>query len=174
MKIINIGGAINAGKSTVSQILTDKLENALFIEVDDLLSEREDALLADFDSRINARLNRLYGLLENYVENGEYGTVVFAYPMSRAVFERTSEIAKGKADFVVVTLNPPLEKCLTNRGARELDDWETNRIKEMYRQGFNTFYGSDLIINNDGETPEETADRIIAFLGGMAQRGGKV
>ncbi|GHS99835.1 hypothetical protein FACS189421_11010 [Bacteroidia bacterium] len=41
MKIINIGGAINAGKSTVSKLLVQHLPGAVFIEVDDLLTMDE-------------------------------------------------------------------------------------------------------------------------------------
>ena len=52
MKIVNIGGAINSGKSTVAGILTEKLKNAVFIEVDDLLSDEEAALFPDFPARI--------------------------------------------------------------------------------------------------------------------------
>ena len=40
MQIININGPINAGKSTISKLLTQKLSNAIFIEVDDLLSDQ--------------------------------------------------------------------------------------------------------------------------------------
>ena len=54
MKIVNIGGAINSGKSTVAGILTEKLKNAVFIEVDDLLSDEEAALFPDFWARIEA------------------------------------------------------------------------------------------------------------------------
>ena len=58
MKIINIGGAINAGKSTVSKIVARNLEKTVFIEVDDLLSDDEDAKLADFGQRIKELRNK--------------------------------------------------------------------------------------------------------------------
>ena len=45
MKIININGPINAGKTTVSTALAAKIPNTLFIEVDDLLSDSEQASL---------------------------------------------------------------------------------------------------------------------------------
>lgn len=41
MKIINVNGPINAGKTTISKFLADKLPQTLFIEVDDLLSDAE-------------------------------------------------------------------------------------------------------------------------------------
>ena len=42
MLILNINGPINSGKTTVSKILSEQLENTLFIEVDDLLGDDEE------------------------------------------------------------------------------------------------------------------------------------
>ncbi|NCB50065.1 MAG: hypothetical protein EOM53_05265 [Alphaproteobacteria bacterium] len=39
MLIVNINGPINSGKTTVSKILEKKMQNAVFIEGDDLLYE---------------------------------------------------------------------------------------------------------------------------------------
>ena len=47
MKIININGPINAGKSTISKLLAENLVNSKFIEVDDKLLEVENKLKAD-------------------------------------------------------------------------------------------------------------------------------
>lgn len=164
MKIINIGGAINAGKSTVSKIVARNLEKTVFIEVDDLLSDDEDAKLADFGQRINARLDRLYLLLEQYTDSKVYEHILFAYPMTEKSLDRIKKIASGKSEVLVITLNPPLEKCLSNRGERQLNAWEANRIKEMYAQGFNCFCGSDLILDNGNDSAEETAQKVISFI----------
>ena len=43
MRIININGPINAGKTTISKLLSACLLQSLFIEVDDLLSDEEQA-----------------------------------------------------------------------------------------------------------------------------------
>lgn len=45
MLIININGAINSGKSTVSKILAQHLKSSRFVEVDDLLSDEEQSVL---------------------------------------------------------------------------------------------------------------------------------
>ena len=45
MKIININGPINSGKTTVSKLLAEQMSDALFIEVDDLLSDEEQETL---------------------------------------------------------------------------------------------------------------------------------
>lgn len=34
----------------------------------------------------------------------------------------------------------------------------------MYARGFNRFVRSDLIIDNDGQTPEQTAETIVSFI----------
>ena len=109
-------------------------------------------------------MRRLYGELGRHLRERRFNYVVFAYPMTEKTYAAVRQIAGDKAAFVVVTLNPPLEKCLVNRGARELTDWETKRIREMYAQGFNRFALSDLIIDNDGQTPEQTAETIVSFI----------
>jgi hypothetical protein len=60
----------------------------------------------------------------------------------------------------VFTLAPKLDKVLTNRGARELDDAERERIKHHYNIGIaNPTFGE--IIDNSEQTPEETAKFIL-------------
>lgn len=50
MRIININGPINSGKTTISKLLKEKLLFCLFIEVDELLSDDEQKKIA-IDSR---------------------------------------------------------------------------------------------------------------------------
>jgi len=60
----------------------------------------------------------------------------------------------------IFTLAPKLEKALTNRGTRELDDWEKERIQHHYNIGIpNPSFGE--IIDNSDQAPEETADHIL-------------
>ena len=53
---------------------------------------------------------------------------------------------------------------MKNRGTRELDDWERNRIREMYEEGYQNRSYSDFIINNDDQAPQETAEVIKGFV----------
>ena len=55
MKIININGPINAGKTTICKLLQEKLSQSLFIEVDDLLLD---------DEQENLKLTREQGWAE--------------------------------------------------------------------------------------------------------------
>ena len=62
-----------------------------------------------------------------------------------------------------VALNPSLDVAVTNRGARELEGWEIDWIKELYARGVNNpeFARS---IDNTHMTPEECAEAIIQLL----------
>ena len=60
----------------------------------------------------------------------------------------------------VFTLAPKIEKALTNRGARELNNWERERIKHHYNIGIqHPSFGE--IIDNSDQKPEETVQLIL-------------
>ena len=171
MLLLNINGPINSGKTTVSKILVKLLPSATFIEVDELMSDEEEAKLglsvqdgwAERQKRLNEKLLALK-------QSREYDTVIFAYPISENSYQTWSSMADDQTRFINITLAPSLDECLKNRGTRELDDWERNRIKEMYKEGYQNRPYSDFIINNDHQKPEETAAIIKEFL---EKSGGK-
>ena len=162
MKVINIGGPINSGKTTTSKILAASLPNSIFIEVDDLTPDEEKG---DGHGWME-NLRRFYIALDKHVQENKYDYVMFAYPMYPETHDRITEIIKDKAELVIVTLNPSMDKCLTNRGTRELNEWEMGRIKEMYNEGVSSFHKSDLIIDNTNQTPGETAEVIMDYIKG--------
>ena len=165
MLILNINGPINSGKTTVSKILVNLLPNATFIEVDELMSDEEEAKLGlSMQDGWAERQKRLTETLLALKQSRQYETVIFAYPISENSYKTWSSMADENTRFINVTLAPSLEECLKNRGTRELDDWERNRIKEMYDEGYQNRPYSDLIINNDNQTPEETAEIIKEFI----------
>lgn len=159
MKIININGPVNSGKSTISKLLAQQLPNNLFIEVDDF-----DAHGKEFPESIGERLNQLYEVLDEQIMKGKLDFVIFAYPMYLPTFDEITKLTTNRAEFLVITLCPSLESCLTNRGNRELDDWEYKRIPEMYAEGVPMFEKSDYFIDNSGITAEETTAHIVDFL----------
>ena len=162
--IININGPINSGKTTVSEILKQKLTNSFFIEVDDLLSDEEQQKLGlNLHQGWTERLNRLDSIIKS-TEVKKYKYIIFAYPMNEANYQRWKKYENAKTLFLNITLAPSLNVCLKNRGKRELDDWEINRIKQMYSENYHNPQNSDLIICNDNQTPEETTAEIIKFL----------
>lgn len=165
MLILNINGPINSGKTTVSKILVNLLPKATFIEVDELMSDTEQEKLglllkegwAERKKRLNEKLLALK-------EGEEFETVIFAYPITEESYQKWSALADENTRFLNITLAPSLENCLKNRGTRELDDWERNRIRQMYEEGYQNRSYSDFIINNDNQTPEETAEIIKGFI----------
>lgn len=165
MQIININGPINSGKSTVSKLLVNSLLQSLFIEVDDLLSEDEqDRLGLSMQAGWGERTNRLAKIIKQEKGNGDYQTIVFAYPISQNLYQEWKSWEDKDTSFVNITLAPKLEVCLQNRGDRELDDWEIERIKQMYKEGYQHPPFSDLIIDNSKQSPQETVQAIVSFL----------
>ncbi len=165
MLALNINGSINAGKSTVSKILVDKIPNSIFIELDDLLSDEEqEKLELDFKEGIALRLERFDDVLKEHIKKQNVDVIIFAYPISEKNHKRWMKITHQNAELKSVTLAPNINTCLTNRGSRDLNDWERNRIKEMYKQGYQTPSNTDLIIDNSNQTPDETAMAIINFI----------
>ncbi len=165
MLILNINGPINSGKTTVSKILVNLLPNATFIEVDELMSDEEEAKLGlSIQDGWAERQKRLNETLLALKQSRQYETVIFAYPISENSYKTWSSMADENTRFINITLAPSLEECLKNRGERELDDWERNRIKEMYEEGYQNRPYSDFIINNDNQTPKETAEVIKGFV----------
>lgn len=165
MLILNVNGPINSGKSTVSKLLVQMLPHAVFIEVDDLLLDDEEKKLGlTMQAGWGERLNRLDRIIADQKNQLQYETIIFAYPMTENLYRRWSAHIDKNTRFIAVTLAPSLEKCLTNRGTRTLTDWEIGRIREMYNENYHRPINSDLIINNDGQTPHQTAKQIVDYV----------
>ena len=165
MLILNINGPINAGKTTVSKLLAQMLPEALFVEVDDLLSdEEEDRLGLSMEDGWKERVDRLEKIILQKKADKACRVLIFAYPIVRKNYDRWKSYEDGQTRFFNITLSPSLEKCLTNRGTRELTEWELSRIRQMYEEHYHDPDFSDLIINNGNQTPWQTAQVILDFL----------
>ena len=165
MLILNINGPINSGKTTVSKILVNLLLKAVFIEVDELMSDAEQEKLGlSLKEGWAERKKRLDEKLYSLKQRKEFETVIFAYPITEESYQKWSGLADETNRFINITLAPSLEECLKNRGTRELTDWERNRIRQMYEEGYQHRPYSDFIINNDNQTSEETAEIIKGFI----------
>ena len=82
MKIININGPINSGKTTISKLLQEKLPQSLFIEVDDLLSDDEqENLKLSREQGWAERLQRLDKIIVQEKNLRRYDNIIFAYPI---------------------------------------------------------------------------------------------
>jgi hypothetical protein len=158
--IIFICGAINAGKSSVGKILADKL-NAAFIEGDTVrnflsmltVDEARPAIVEGIVAVVAALAKRKF-------------PVVVAYPLWNDDLERLEKGLSGiQGPIHYFALNPSLDVALTNRGGRDIGEWEINRIKELYAKGVNKpdFAQS---VDNSTMTAEEAADYIYKKLQG--------
>jgi len=156
---------MNSGKSTVSKILVDKFQNAVFIEVDDLMSDEEQKSLGlAMREGWKERHKRLNAKLKAFQKSREYDVIIFAYPIADNTYQDWKAMEDKDTRFMNITLAPSLNECLKNRGTRSLNDWEKKRIREMYAEGYQNRPYADLIINNDHQTPDETAEVIKEFL----------
>ena len=165
MLILNINGPINAGKTTVSKLLAKILPEALFVEVDDLLTdEEEDRLGLSMEEGWKERVDRLEKIILQKKTDKTCRVLIFAYPIVRKNYDRWKGYEDAQTRFFNITLSPSLEKCLTNRGARELTEWELSRIRQMYDEHYHDPEFSDFILHNDDQTPEQTAQTVLDFL----------
>ncbi|MBQ2810757.1 MAG: adenylyl-sulfate kinase, partial [Alphaproteobacteria bacterium] len=167
MRIININGPINSGKSTVSKLLVQKFANALFIEVDDLLSDEEQETLGlNLEQGWQERTNRLDNIIKQEKAKKTFDTIIFAYPITQHLYNQYKKWEDSNTDFINITLAPSLQICTRNRGDRMLKIEEIERIKQMYKENYHRPECSNLIIDNSNQTPMQTVEEILNFLKG--------
>jgi len=159
--IIWINGTVNSGKTTISKLLAKQIENTAHIEVDKL---REFIEFMPLDDKvIEISLNNAIAVAKIFLSKGI--NVIISYPLSMKNYDKVAKAFASHHDkMVVITLSPRLESVLKNRGYRELNEWETERIKHHYSIGLNTPKFPSLVIDNSDQTPEETVDEILKHL----------
>ncbi len=154
--IIFLNGSINAGKTTVANILVKKLSNTALLEIDSLRAMIE---WMPIEQVVPINLENAILVIKNFCNRGL--NVIVPYPLSQKNYEYvTTELKDLEVKKYFFTLVPKIEKTLTNRGTRELDDWERNRIKYHYDSGI-TKPSFGEIIDNSEQTPDETAEYIL-------------
>lgn len=155
--VVVVSGPVNAGKTTIGRALARAIEGAIFIDGDDH-DAPDDAPL---HVRIEAALQRLCG--EIVANSAIY--LVIAYPLRDEDYARLLRAAKtGEARLLVVTLSPPLEVTLSDRGNRKLDDGERERIRKMYAEGYHQPAYSDLTVAGAPST-DLAVGQILAWFG---------
>lgn len=153
--IILINGSMNAGKSTVAKLLVSKIPRTAHIE-----KLRQFIEWMSIDESIPYNMQNIISLTRNFITMGNLN-VVISYPVSGENFKI---ISKGLEDLNVpvfaFTLAPDLSVVTTDRGTRELKEWEVEQIKKTYAENFHKpDYG--VSIDNSHQTPEETAQFIL-------------
>lgn len=157
--IIFLNGSINSGKSTVAKLLVKELPNTALVEID-VFHQMIDWM--PIDQSIPLNLENAVSVITNFAKRNL--NVIVPYPLSQKNHDYMMENLKGLNTAIhVFTLAPQLEKVLTNRGTRELSDWEKERIKYHYNIGIHSpTFGE--IIDNTNQTPEETTGAILTEL----------
>jgi adenylate kinase family enzyme len=146
---------MNAGKSTVAKLLIKKLPRTAHIE-----KLRQFIEWMTIEESIPYNMQNIISLTRNFITLGNL-SVVISYPVSGDNFKLITEALKDlNTPIFAFTLAPTLEKVTTNRGTRELAEWEIEQIKKTYAENFQKpDYG--IIIDNTLQTPEETVEVIL-------------
>lgn len=154
--ILFINGSINSGKSTVARALKSRIERSVVLEIDDL---RRIVDWMPLEEAIPLNLQNALALIRNFALKGIH--VIVPYPLSQKNYEQITEaLGDLDTDKHFFTLDPGIEKALSNRGGRVLDDWERDRIKHHYAVGIHKpDFGE--IIDASSKTPEEIAEEML-------------
>ncbi len=153
-----VSGPINAGKTTIGRAVAKAIDGAVFIDGDDHEAP-EDASLA---LRIEAGLRRL----SMEIAGNPAQLLVIAHPMRDEDHARLLTVAEAcKTRLFTVTLAPPPEIVVGDRGDRRLDDGERVRIREMYAEGYHQRAFSDLVIAGAASVDEAVALIFNRFRG---------
>jgi adenylate kinase family enzyme len=154
--IIFLNGSINAGKTTVAKILVKKLSNTALVEIDSL---REMIDWMPIDEAVPINLENAVSVIKNFAKRKL--NIVVPYPLSQNNYDYiVNELKNIDTKIYFFTLAPKLEKILTKRGNRELNELEKDRIKYHYSTGIsNPSFG--IVIDNSDQESEETVEEIL-------------
>ncbi|MEM7031089.1 MAG: hypothetical protein AAF629_16100 [Chloroflexota bacterium] len=131
--IILIEGPINAGKTTISRLLSETIPNTAHVKVDDL---RHFVSWMSLEDAIPFALENAACVTTNFVRAGLH--VIIDYPLDQDDYDFLyTQFQQLNTPVYCFTLRPNLDVNLTNRGKRILTDRERRRIREQHqsRQG---------------------------------------
>ena len=157
--IIFLNASINSGKSTIAKMLANSIPNVALVEIDALRSMID---WMPIDKAIPINLQNTVSLIKNFTSHDI--NVIVPYPLSEQNYDyMMSELKDIDTKIYTFTLSPKLDKVITNRGNRELNNSEVERIKYHYDIGIhNPSFGK--IIDNTEQTSEEIAKIILSKI----------
>lgn len=158
--IILLNGSINSGKTTVAKSIVKRSINFAHIEVDSL---RDFIRWMPLEETIELNIKNAIAIAKNFHENNINS--VISYPLSEENFNYINELLLDSSIEVhAVALYPGIDKLKTNRGMRELTEWEVQRIDILHEMGLaKPCFGTT--INNSEQTIEETTDNVLQIVG---------
>ncbi len=156
--IIFLSGSINSGKTTIAKLLVNEFPRTAHIEVDNIHDMYEWMPL---EEAIPLNLKNTLSFALNLLE--ENMNVIISYPLSKDEYEFFNRHLPPDVQRFFFTLNPAIEKVLSNRGSRELNDWEKERIKFHCSTGINN-PGFGVTLDTTMHTPEDTLNEILYYI----------
>ncbi|WP_026654323.1 shikimate dehydrogenase [Butyrivibrio sp. AE3003] len=166
---IILEGFMGSGKSTVSEILSDKLDLEL-IDTDEAIEEAEGRKISDIFEQDGEEAFRDMetGLVEMMVSDHMRETVI-SLGGGLPVREKNRELLKKVGKVVYLRTAPEtVYDRLKGDDTRPLLKSEDPlaRIKELQdKRGKIYEEAADIIVDTDGKTPAEVADEIISAIG---------
>ncbi len=114
------------------------------------------------DKAVPINLENAAAVIRNFTKHGI--SCIVPYPLSQRNYEfMTSGFSDLGVPMFFFTLAPSLEKALSDRGKRKLDEQERERIKHHYDIRIHaSSFGT--ILDNSNQTPEETAKIILKSI----------
>jgi adenylate kinase family enzyme len=169
--IVLLNGCLNSGKTTVAEAIISRSIGFAHIEVDSL---RDFIRWMPLEETIELNLKNAISIAQNFHERNINS--VISYPLSKSDLSFIKDLLSGsEIEIHAVTLYPGIDKLKTNRGTRELTNWELNRIDELHVMGV-TEPEFGTIIDNSSQTIDETVDAVLKIIGypeGAAQDANK-
>jgi len=157
--IIILNGPQNAGKSTVAKLLQKHIPQLAHVEVDGL---RRFIYWMDGDDAFPMSIENALLVAKNFAKKRLAIVITYIFSDEELMAAEASLKETGEPIYVF-TFSPKLENALTNRGTRELSEYEKERIKYHYQTGIHK-PSIGTIIDNTNQTPEETVKVILSYL----------
>lgn len=166
---IILEGFMGSGKSTVSELLSEKLELEL-IDTDEAIEEAEGRKISDiFEQDGEEAFRDMETELMEMVVSDHMRETVISLGGGLPVREKNRELLKKAGKVVYLRTSPEtVYDRLKGDDTRPLlkSDDPLTRIKELQDERGKIYEeAADIIVDTDGKTPAEVADEIIAAIG---------
>lgn len=162
-KLYIVGGTMGAGKTTVCQIMKEKLDNAVFLDGDWLWDSHPFTVTEETKSMV---MNNIKYMLNRFINCTAYENIIFCWVMheQKIIDDIIGGIAAEKCEIKAIslicgekTLKEHLEKDIAD-GTRSPDIIERSIGRIPLYEKLDT-----VKISVDGKSAQQTANEIIAL-----------
>ena len=163
-KLILIGGPMGSGKTTVSNILNQKLPNAVFLD-GDWCWKMDPFVVNETNKRMV--MNNIQFMLNSFIENPNIEHIIFCWVMDEQsiIDEILSKLDLNAVKVVPVSLLPSIQKLTSNiqkdvtAGIREPNDLNRSIQRLLKYQSLST-----IKYDNSQMSPEQLAAEIVTQI----------